>query len=422
MSDDRVLVLSARIVPAGEPGAVMHADLQAPIRINDEARAVLALFRAPATVRDAAAAAGLDAAEMPAFRALIDRFARAALLVPPDEDAFLWREGYALWRDRQPLFLPARAGLLGAHTDEGEADFRIVGVPFDRAASHQGAAAAPSALRGAAAQLPVHADPETGRSRGLLDLADGVVRLAGPVLRDHGDVALDPWAGFEACYDRIERAARHVFGAGGVPVFLGGDHSVTEPILRAWPGEPVTVVHFDAHTDLGTLAAGMPHNHGNVMERLRRLDSVAALVQIGLRDVLPPWWEKPRDVTQIGARRLRSMTPADVVAAIPAARRCYVTIDIDVLDPGEAPATGAPVPGGLRLLELEAILEAVARERDVVGLDLVEVAPPLGSASTLFAALRLLITGLDAVAGRRSRPTAPAARRGRAPRRRPRGG
>jgi agmatinase len=404
LDDDAVLVLSDRVVAAsGDVGEVMNASLQLPISVNDEGWQVLALFRAASTVRDAAEAAGVDDDERPLFREILGRFVAAGLLVAPDEEEHLWREGYELWRRRRPPLTPPAVGMFGAHTTPGDADLRFVGVPFDRAASRSGAARAPSSLRATATMLPLHVDPATGRCRGLRDMADGALLLAGATLRDHGDVAFEAWRGFEDSYGRIAAAARSAFAAGGVPVFLGGDHSITEPIVRAWEGAPLFVVHFDAHTDLYPLFETVAHDHGNVMERLRRLDRVEGILQIGLRDVMPPWWKTPPGVTQLGAHRLRAMSAAEVVAAIPEGARCYVTVDIDVLDASEAPATGAPVPGGLRLLELEALVEAVALARDVVGVDLVEVAPELAPGRvTEMAALRILLRLLNAVHRRAS--------------------
>lgn len=400
--DDRPFVLSDRVVSAGGD-AVMSASLQVPLSVNDEAWQVLGLFREPATLRAAAESAEVTDDERPLFLEIVGRLAAAALLVRPDEDEFLWREGYALWQRRRPPYAAPASGMFGAHVMPGDGDFHFVGVPFDRSASRAGAAKAPAALRAASSMLPLHVDPTTGRCRGVRDMSDGEVLLAGATLRDRGDVVLEAWRGFDDCYGRIAAAAAEAFAAGGVPVFLGGDHAITEPIVRAWTGGELFVVHFDAHADMHPLFEPVAHDHGNVMERLRRLDAVGGMLQIGLRDVMPPWWQAPPGVVQIGARRLRAMTAADVVAAIPAGARCYVTVDIDVLDASEAPATGAPVPGGLRLMELEALVEAVCLARDVVGFDLVEVAPELSPGrATEMAALRVLLRALGAMHRRAS--------------------
>src|SRR5690606_8329716 len=133
-------------------------------------------------------------------------------------------------------------------------------------------------------------------------------------------------------------------------------------------------------------------------ERLRRSQLVRGILQIGVRDLAPPWWRSPDRVRQIGARELAWLTAAEVVARVPEGIPCYLTVDIDVVDPAEAPGTGCPVPGGPRLDRVVEIVEELIAARPVIGVDLVELAPHLDPRGlTTAAAAHLLLRMLDAL-------------------------
>ena len=297
------------------------------------------------------------------------------------------------------------------------ADFHLVGIPSDRGSPRSGAAAAPEALRRHAAAV-AWAPQADGSYAGLRDEADGRVLLAGARLFDHGDLVLPPWEAAEQTWARIAAAADRFFGLGwGVPVFLGGDHAITEPLVRAWRAPPplapdtaLAVLQLDAHSDLAPLTTGDSHHHGNVMRRVAALPHVARLVQVGVRSVAHPETAVPERVVQLGSRGAVAGGAAAVLAALPPELPCYVTIDLDVLGPAEAPGCGEPLPGGLPLPWVEELLERLGSERQVVGVDLVELVPALDPAAVAtVSALRLLLRLLDAI-HRRRRAAAAASR------------
>ncbi len=400
-----LLVLSRRLVGTSRgAGTVAHHTLGTQCELNAAAWEVLERFRAPRTTDEVLREA--PDAERAALREAVEAFFSLGFIVPAPEDVFLFEHGRALEDDA--LFAPRTPGFLGA-TDgaPGLADFCFVGVPFDRGSERSGAAEAPRALREGSAGHGM-TDARTGRLLGVRDAAVGRVLLAGALVVDRGDVVLRDESGHAEAFARIEAAAREIATSEpGVLVFLGGDHAVTTPIFQGIATEPLFVVHLDAHGDASLTARGVPHHHGSFVDALRRHPHVSGVLQVGVRDYAPPWFELPPGIVQIGSRQARRMAPAEVLAHIPEGAVCYVTIDIDVLDPGEAPGTWTGLPGGLSCAYLEELLEAIGRERDVRAVDLVEFVPSRDRAElTLSTAMRLLVCHLDAIHRRRlARPS-----------------
>jgi agmatinase len=165
-----------------------------------------------------------------------------------------------------------------------------------------------------------------------------------------------------------------------VPVFLGGEHSLTPPILRGLADarrdtQPVGVLFFDAHADLRTSYEGTPDSHACAARRVREL-RLGPVQQIGLRSYSreEALWARAQAITLYPP-----CTPATVgvplSTLLSGARRWYVSIDLDALDPADCPAVGTPEPGGLRYRELLEWIDAVCRTVDVVGFDVVELCP-----------------------------------------------
>ncbi|OGQ10608.1 MAG: hypothetical protein A2138_00525 [Deltaproteobacteria bacterium RBG_16_71_12] len=177
---------------------------------------------------------------------------------------------------------------------------------------------------------------------------------------------------------------RDVVQAGSVPLVLGGDHSITRATLEAVAerGEPLHVIHLDAHTDLGEVVPGAGLHHGNVMSVvLAELHHVEAVHQIGLRGVYDaPTHERHDKVRQLGVDGVRNGELPRFLDGIPEHARCWLSLDIDVVDPAFAPSTGTPVPGGLLPHEVKHVVAAAARARRFVGGELVEVGEPQGPA------------------------------------------
>jgi agmatinase len=253
-------------------------------------------------------------------------------------------------------------------------DVAIVGAPMDDLVSdHPGARLAPRAIRAASCPPGPH-------------LEAGVDALAELKVLDFGDAPVIP-ADAEASHAAIEATVGQVLGAGAVPFVLGGDHSVTEPAVRAAAtarGGPVGMVHFDTHTDTGFEVFGVERSHGTFIRRL--IDGGALeprrYAQIGLRGYWPGEaefsWQAERGITSLFAHDVRDLGIREVVAraiAAVGAGPVYLTVDVDVLDPAFVPGTGTPEPGGLTATELLLGVRTVATELELVGADVVEVIP-----------------------------------------------
>ena len=287
------------------------------------------------------------------------------------------------------------------------ADVGFVGVPFDGGTNDRpGARFGPAAIRDASTRY----EPDAEWS-GWIDAESGARILAGVSMADVGDVDVRT-VDLRENFDIITEAARLVRRNCRVPVFVGGDHSITFPIVRAFDDTPLTLVQFDAHQDYTDEKHGVRYSHDNHMRRSSELPHVRQIVQIGLRGVIErfePWEAAQRDgVIIVPAERIvREGVPAALSAlpgGTPAAggrherEKAYVTIDIDVLDPGSAPGTGYPEPGGITYYQLKEALLLVAQRYDVIGIDLTEVDPIYDAAGvTPRIAAKLLLDVLGGV-------------------------
>jgi agmatinase len=281
--------------------------------------------------------------------------------------------------------------------DEWRADVGFVGVPFDGATNDRpGARFGPAAIRDASTRY----EPDE-EWHGWIDAERGVRILEGVSMADVGDVdvrTVDLLQNFEI----ITEAARLVRRSCRVPAFVGGDHAITFPIVRAFDDGPLTIVQFDAHQDYTNEKFGVRYSHDNHMRRSSELPHVRQIVNVGLRGVLEraePWEAAQRDgVIIVPAERIvRDGVPA-ALAGVPGGGRAYVTIDIDVLDPAGAPGTGYPEPGGINYYQLKEALRLVAARYDVVGFDVTEVDPVYDTAGvTARIAAKLMLDLLGAV-------------------------
>jgi agmatinase len=273
----------------------------------------------------------------------------------------------------------------------------IVGAPTDDLVSDRpGARFAPRAIRAASCPPGPHLEAKLDAFR--------VLRIV-----DYGDAAVVP-VDAAASHAAIERVVAEVVDAGAIPIVLGGDHSITEPTVRAVAARrgAVGLLHFDTHADTGSEVFGVERSHGTPMYRLVEAGHVdpGRYVQIGLRGYWPTErefaWQRERGITSFFMHDVRER---GIRAVLEDARGVlgggptFVTIDIDVLDPAFAPGTGTPEPGGLTTGELLWAAREAASRLDVVGADLVEIIPTApGSADVTALAgdriVRELLTGL----------------------------
>ncbi|HEX4747389.1 MAG TPA: agmatinase [Gaiellaceae bacterium] len=283
-------------------------------------------------------------------------------------------------------------------------DIAIVGAPTDDLVSDRpGTRFGPRAIRAASCPPGPHLEAKL----------DAFAELR---VLDFGDAAVVP-ADAVTTHAQIEKTVGQVVAAGVLPVILGGDHSITEPNVRAVAAAhgPVGLVHFDTHTDTGTEVFGVELSHGTPMYRLVRDGIVAGsrYVQVGLRGYWPGEtefaWQREHGITPFFMHDVRDLGIREVVERTVAAAGdgpVFLTVDVDVLDPSVAPGTGTPEPGGMTSVDLLWACRELARRLELVGMDVVEVIPTaVGSADvTALVADRVVREALTGIAQRRHDP------------------
>lgn len=289
--------------------------------------------------------------------------------------------------------------------DLAGADVVVSGIPLDLATTNRpGARLGPAAIRAATVDLNWPIYPW---GFGPCD------RLA---VIDYGDCFLDPHLP-HTLFESIVAHARTILAAGASMLTLGGDHYVTYPLLHAHAekfGRPLSLIHFDAHSDTWADDDERSLNHGTMFYKAVKhgLIDPKTSVQIGIRT----WNEDFLGVNVLGADWIHEHGPiaaVETVLRIVGERPAYLTFDIDCLDPAFAPGTGTPVSGGLSTAQAFSMLRRLLPVR-IIGMDVVEVAPPYDHAEiTALAAAQVATEMLCLLAERRRRiAEGPTARRG----------
>ena len=287
-----------------------------------------------------------------------------------------------------------------------EVDVAIIGAPFDDAVSHRpGARFGPRAIReaqytsGSINSLQLDVEPFE-----VLDVVDA------------GDANIIP-AWIDRAHALIYRKVLEVAETGAIPIVLGGDHSITWPSVTAvaevrHPGS-IGVVHFDAHADTAADDWGVLAGHGTPMRRLIESGAVKGknFVQVGLRGYWPPVetfeWMKEQGLRYHFMREIEERGAEAVIAqaideALDGPDYVYLSLDIDVIDPGMAPGTGTPEPGGMLTREVLRAIRQIVGAVDLAGMDIVEVSPPYDHAeTTAMVANRAALEAISALAVRR---------------------
>ena len=290
------------------------------------------------------------------------------------------------------------------------AEVLIIGAPFDGGTSHRpGTRFGPQAIR-----FTDYLPHDGSRPH----LALGVDPLAELRVADAGDVEM-PSGETEASLARLEHAVLAACEAGAFPVILGGDHTITLPdatgAARHAGWGRVSLIHFDAHADTGDTQFGSLYGHGTPMRRLIESGAVRGdrFLQIGLRG----YWPEPETLDWMAAKAMRSFEMTEVVTrgldaclseafgiATDDCDAVFLSVDIDVVDPGMAPGTGTPEPGGLTARQLLDAVRRIAMEMPLAGMDVVEVSPPFDHAEiTAYLAGRVVLEALSGIAWRRRR-------------------
>ncbi|CUH80472.1 agmatinase [Tropicibacter naphthalenivorans] len=277
-----------------------------------------------------------------------------------------------------------------------DADVAILGAPFDAGTQWRaGARFGPRAVRDASTLFSFghagaydHEDDATylGEDVRIVDMGDADI-VHTDTLQSHANIR----AGVEAA-----------LAGGALPVVIGGDHSINIPCIEAFEGHaPFHVLQIDAHLDFVDERHGVTRGHGNPMRRASEKPWVSGLTQLGIRNVSSTAKEGYDDARARGSdilsvRQVRALGPEATAARLPKGAPVYITIDIDAFCPSIAPGTGTPSHGGFLYYDVLEILQKVAQNHQVVGIDLVEVAPdydPTGSTSILAAQVLMNLLG-----------------------------
>jgi agmatinase len=290
-----------------------------------------------------------------------------------------------------------------------DADVVIVGAPFDGGTSYRaGARFGPKAMREACYL-------EFDGSRPSLAMAvDGLKDIR---VVDAGDVEMFSGDAAKSCAD-LEVVIEKIARSGAIPLVLGGDHTITWPDVTGvargtdhWGR--VGVIHFDAHADTGDITFGSLIGHGHPMRQLIESGAVRGdrFIQIGLRGYWPP----PEVLEWMAEQNMRSYEMSEITSrgfdeclteacklAMTECDSIFLSVDIDVVDPGSAPGTGTPEPGGLSSRQLLDAVRRIAYELPISGIDVVEVAPPYDHADiTALLGNRVVLEALSGLARRK---------------------
>ena len=286
-------------------------------------------------------------------------------------------------------------------------DVAIVGAPWDDSTTYRpGARFGPRAIRTANYQPPEwHLDLQVAPFE-VLDVVD------------YGDAVCPPGR-VEAAHQAIRTRVFEVASRRIVPIVMGGDHSITLPsataVADAVRRGRLGMVHFDAHADTGDRTWGdFLLSHASPMRRLIESGAIPGrnFVQVGLRGYWPGKetfaWMKAQGMRwhlmgELLDRGVETVLAQAIEEALDGPELLYLSVDIDVLDPGFAPGTGTPEPGGMSPADLLRAIRAIVRRTTVVAMDVVEVCPPYDQSElTSQNANRCMLEAISALASKRS--------------------
>jgi agmatinase len=286
--------------------------------------------------------------------------------------------------------------------DAIDADVAVLGVPNDMGTQwRSGARMGPRAIREASTLFSFGHGGAYDHEADVTYLMESEVRIV-----DVGDADI-VHTDMATSHANTEAAVRRILDQGAMPVVLGGDHSVHAPVMSAFAARgPLHIVHF---LDFVDERHGVRYGHGNPLRRASEMQHVAGMTQLGIRNVsssnrLDYEAARASGSTILSVRDVRRLGTEGVLAQIPDSRPFYITIDIDGFDPSIAPGTGTPSHGGFTYYEVLEIIEGVAAMGEVVGMDLVEVAPPYDPTGiTSVLAAQLLMNAIGFVFHQRAR-------------------
>ncbi|MFS2222327.1 arginase family protein [Pantoea sp. B65] len=272
-----------------------------------------------------------------------------------------------------------------------QAEMAVFGVPLDEASPFMpGSRMAPRSIREHSMRFSPSGFYDIARQQHFLahEISDGKIQ-------DVGDVDILP-TNLLQTLDNISAMTRQLRRKRAIPVAMGGDHSISYPLIRGIE-EPVHVIQFDAHLDFAPVQNEMHYTNGQPFRHIAALPQVKSLTQVGIRSLRV----RPSEIIDAQAQgsrivpidQFRRATPQQIAALLPAGEKCYVSIDIDVLDMALVPGCVSAEPDGMSYAQLRDTLCALAQRMEIIGFDLVEVNPLLdvGTGMTSYLAAHTMV-------------------------------
>lgn len=253
-----------------------------------------------------------------------------------------------------------------------QADAVVLGIPYDEGVTNRpGTRFGPRSVRNAS-MLYTYEDQKYR----FYDADRRKWILSGKTIADAGDVDIQTLR-LEENYAAITESVSAILQAGAVSVVIGGDHSVTYPVVKAFKGQKFHYIHFDTHIDCDRIF-GSGFTHGSPVARIMEDGLAESFTLAGIRGLTNSGhdfeWIEEQGAKIITARELRK-AGAESLSGLPSDVNYYISVDIDFFDPAAAPGTGTPEPGGLFFPEFSDAVHAIAARGKIIGFDVVEVNP-----------------------------------------------
>ena len=257
-------------------------------------------------------------------------------------------------------------------------DAVVLGIPYDEGTTYRpGTRFGPRAIRDASMFYSYD-----GHENRYYDADRQKWILKGKTIADAGDVEIEPLS-LEKNWKAITGAVTSILDAGAIPAVLGGDHSITDPVVQAFEGRKFHYVHFDTHADCDKMFYS-DFTHGSPVQHLLEKGLAESVTLIGIRGLT----NSPHDIARVQEMGVNVITTRELKKNLlqPAPDLFkegdyYISLDIDFFDPSAAPGTGTPEPGGLFFPDFSDIIDLIADRGNIIGFDVVEVNPLFDGAS-----------------------------------------
>lgn len=284
-------------------------------------------------------------------------------------------------RKHKNHFMPRFLDIDKRYTDYKTAKFAVIPVPYEKTTSYgKGTSKGPSAILKASEQIEDY-DIELDREPYRAGIS--VTRAIKAIKSIKGEIS-------------------RILNDKKIPVMLGGEHSITSFAVEACAEKfkDLSVLQFDAHADLKNEYRGSKYSHACVM---RRVLEICPAIQVAIRSMDASEMKFAKGSGQISKIHFAEKLELSEVVTTQLSKNVYITFDVDALDPSIMPSTGTPEPGGLDYYEVLDVFRAVAREKNIVGFDVVELAPIRGLNHPDFTAAKLIYKLMGYIAGKKAK-------------------